>query len=98
MRRHSIAVADQSSILYTDAFCPSANLLIEAKASTGRGDFRMALGQLLDYRRFLEGVPRCVILLPAQPQHDLRELARVEGIHIIWKDGDRFFGLDGLLS
>jgi len=39
--------------LFTDVFIEEINLLIEAKGTTERGAFRMALGQIADYRRFL---------------------------------------------
>lgn len=79
--------------IYTDVFCESLNLLVEAKGSVERGAIRMALGQILDYRRFLNS-PRCAILLPLKPSDDIMRLARHENVLIIWEDAGEFHGLD----
>ena len=55
----------------------------------------MALGQILDYRRFLD-CPKCAILLPSAPTEDLKQLAAVEHVVLLWPDGERLVGLDDL--
>src|SRR5262245_39269701 len=40
--------------LYTDLYDPQLRLIIEAKGTVTRDALRMALGQLLDYRRFVD--------------------------------------------
>ena len=44
--------------LFTDIVDFSSNVLYEAKAASGRGHIREALGQLLDYSRYLENEMR----------------------------------------
>jgi hypothetical protein len=65
------------------------NLLIEAKGSGDRGAFRMAIGQLVDYRRLMKK-PRCAILLPLKPDHDILQLANAEKIGVIWPSDGNF--------
>ncbi|MBP2304769.1 restriction endonuclease [Azospirillum melinis] len=77
--------------ILTDLYDKTTNLLVEAKGSTERGAIRMAIGQLADYRRFLDA-PECAILLPSEPRSDLRRLAAAEAITLIWpvESGFRF--------
>ena len=49
----------------------------------------MALGQLLDYRRFVEAA-ECAILLPERPRQDLVALIQSAGVDLYWREGDRF--------
>lgn len=81
--RKRIDPSGEAKPLFTDAFIAELNLLIEAKGTCERGSFRMAIGQLADYRRFL-GKPNCAILLPEKPSRDLLDLARAEGITVVW--------------
>lgn len=87
--RKKIVPATDGSPLYTDIHIEDLNLLIEAKGTTTRGPFRTAIGQLADYRRFLNG-PTCAILLPARPSEDLVSLASAEGIRLYWRSGNQF--------
>ena len=48
-------------------------MLYEAKGSAERMSIRLALGQVLDYGRYVEG-SRLAILLPEAPAADLVEL------------------------
>jgi hypothetical protein len=89
--RHSICPAGEVNALLTDMFIPERNLLVEAKGNTDRVSFRMALGQLADYRRFLDN-PRCAILLPRKPRPDLLQLAERESVAVIWPLADSFEG------
>lgn len=95
LARKQIIPPGEAKPLFTDVFIEELNLLIEAKGSTERGAFRMALGQILDYRRFL-GEPRCAILLPAQPREDLLKLASVEAIDVFWAAAGGFEGTSAL--
>lgn len=67
--RNRIAPAGELKPLFTDLYDKTGNVLIEAKGSVTREEFRMALGQMLDYRRFLAG-PACAILAPFRPRAD----------------------------
>jgi hypothetical protein len=72
--RLEIRPTPDSSPLYVDAFNAATNELVEAKASTSRSDIRMGVGQLADYRRFVDGEPTCLLLLPEKPSDDLFDL------------------------
>ena len=54
--------------LRNDLFDETERTLWEAKGTVGRSDIRMAVGQLLDYRRFEIGEVRLGILLPWAPR------------------------------
>ena len=60
-------------LLYTDAADTTAEVLCEAKGTAERMSVRLALGQVLDYGRY---VKHCslAILLPGPPAADLIEL------------------------
>jgi predicted nucleic acid-binding protein len=49
----------------------------------------MAIGQLIDYRRFMKK-PRCAILLPLKQDHDILQLAKAENIGVIWSTDNDF--------
>jgi hypothetical protein len=60
--------------LFVDIHDVSNNHLYEAKASASREAVRMALGQLLDYRRGFDLRPEVSVLLPDRPVEDLLKL------------------------
>ena len=60
--------------LRCDIFLPEKNVLIEAKSTRRRESIRMAIGQLLDYRRYEETDPDLAVLLPSLPNRDIRDL------------------------
>ncbi|ORB71668.1 hypothetical protein BST44_21285 [Mycobacterium scrofulaceum] len=62
-----------SAPLYSDLADVTTNILYEAKGSADRMSVRLALGQVLDYGRFVKG-SRLAVLLPATPPADLVEL------------------------
>jgi hypothetical protein len=74
-----------SGSLYTDAFDQTANVLIEAKGVTTREAMRMAVGQLLDYRRFTPSGPMLAVLLPSYPGRDMEDFATSVGIRLVWR-------------
>lgn len=59
--------------LYSDLADITENTLYEAKGSADRMSVRLALGQVLDYGRYLED-SRLAVLLPGAPAVDLVEL------------------------
>lgn len=72
--------------LKTDVFDTTAGVLYEAKSSANRFDVRLALGQILDYRRFLEGnFKRLAVLLPAEPAEDMITLLNAFDIDVVWR-------------
>jgi hypothetical protein len=44
----------------------------------------MAIGQLADYRRFIEPHPSYGVLLPERPRSDLEVLLSAESIAVAW--------------
>lgn len=88
--RHRLEVA--GTVLFTDAFDPEKNLLVEAKGNSSRPAVRMAIGQLVDYRHAMRPKrPRLAILLPQMPSDDLVDLADSAGIATIWRLPDGTF-------
>jgi hypothetical protein len=87
--RNRFRIPGEIKPCYTDLFVKELNLLVEAKGTTERGSVRMALGQLADYRRFLNR-PVCAILLPSKPRKDLLELAATESVVVIWPVSDGY--------
>lgn len=87
--RHRIAFPDGSQ-LYTDIHNETVDELIEVKATTDRPTIRLALGQILDYRRYL--CPRAsALLVPTEPADDLIKLFHSHGIRVIWQTLDGQF-------
>jgi hypothetical protein len=76
--------------LVCDAFDQDTATLIEAKSSATRSDVRMAIGQLLDYRRHLAPKANLAVLLPEPPSTDLQDLLKGLGIRIIAVSGRRY--------
>lgn len=70
--------------LRCDVFLTEKNVLIEAKSSCRRESIRMAIGQLLDYRRYEKTQPELAVLLPSEPNADIRELLVSLDIAWIW--------------
>ena len=77
--------------IFSDLYVSSSNLLVEAKGSVERGSIRMAIGQLLDYRRFARDGVRCAILVPSRPRDDLVEFVEECGVEFFWPEGKGFF-------
>ncbi|MFJ3400851.1 restriction endonuclease [Streptomyces microflavus] len=86
VNRQRILPAGETRPLLTDLYVPDLDLLIEAKGSVTRENMRMALGQLLDYNRFVRAEYQAV-LVPSKPRADLLELAKAARQAIIWPHG-----------
>jgi hypothetical protein len=90
--------------LRADAFVPAENLLIEAKATTTREAIRTAIGQLLDYSRYLSLAPRLCILTPNEPPNDMILLVNALASWapfewgFAWPSGSEFATTPGLLN
>jgi hypothetical protein len=50
----------------------------------------MAIGQVFDYRRFLDPPPAMAVLLPRRPRLDLEALLASAGISAVWPEGNGF--------
>jgi nucleoid DNA-binding protein len=65
--------------LYSDLADTTENTLYEAKGSADRMSVRLALGQVLDYGRYIPG-SRLAVLLPGAPADDLVGLLEHHGV------------------
>ena len=93
VKRFQIRPEGYSTTLVTDLYDVSSHVLFEAKGSTTRENVRMAIGQLMDYRRHVEPAdPRLAVLLPKRPQEDLVNLLQSVDIHLVYREGDHFVG------
>ena len=89
----------EKSILFDlliESYHNERDLLIEAKGSMQIAEIRLAIGQLIDYRRrrYEPGVSGIdmvdlAILLPEKPDDDISELLGLVGIHILWLEANR---------
>ena len=81
VKRYRIIPAGSAS-LYSDLADVTENILYEAKGSADRMSVRLALGQVLDYGRFVNG-SRLAVLLPEAPPADLVELLETHDVGCI---------------
>ena len=88
--RLKIVPEGEAKPLFSDLIDRTTNTLIEAKGSVERGAIRMAIGQLMDYRRFTDPAPQLAVLLPSQPRQDLKALLADLGVALVWQDGNTF--------
>lgn len=86
--RKSISIPGEGTLL-TDGYDLRHGLLIEAKANADRPSLRMALGQLLDYQRYLSR-SKLAVLVPSRPPPDMLTLLRAQRVTSIWRDGRGF--------
>lgn len=63
--------------------------LIEVKGSVDRFTMRLALGQILDYARYVSPAWKTV-LVPSQPEPEILELFDASGVALIWPEGSSF--------
>ena len=92
LRRLKIKPTGEVQPLFTDLYDPEAKLIIEAKGTVTREVIRMAVGQLLDYSRFVDR-PKLAVLLPEVPRRDLLEFLRIHSIAVIAPQADSAFKL-----
>jgi hypothetical protein len=85
--RHAIQTPAGRSML-TDIWIPERMELIEAKASSSRSHLRTALGQILDYARYVDH-SRLSILVPTRPETDMESLLISHGVGVIWETEKR---------
>lgn len=84
--RHKFRPPKEGRPILTDLFDGTTGTLIEAKGTVERGAIRMAIGQLADYRRFVEpgDLHHLAVLVPRQPRDDLCDLLASQGIEYIY--------------
>ena len=61
------------------------NVLYEAKGDVRRTSVRMAIGQLLDYRRFEPPAMKLGVLLPRKPSQDIIQLIGSVPASVVWR-------------
>lgn len=86
---------DSNSQLESDLVDLTDRVLYEAKGDVRRASVRMAIGQLLDYRRFEDPPPsRLAILLPSRPGEDLIDLIVKVPASVVWQTKEGFDHID----
>ncbi|HEY3830584.1 MAG TPA: hypothetical protein VGL57_15445 [Solirubrobacteraceae bacterium] len=96
--RLKIVPGGEAKPLFSDLMDWTTNTLYEAKGTVERGAVRMAIGQLLDYSRFVEPPPTMAVLLPSEPRSDLRELLSFAGVGLVCREGEGFVSVGGGLG
>lgn len=92
--RLRIVPPHESKPIFNDILLDDGDWMIEAKGSVTRENVRMALGQLLDYRRF-HRAENTAVLLPSSPRPDLQDLITRGGATAVWLDGGDFVTPEG---
>ncbi|PVZ94552.1 hypothetical protein DDQ50_12695 [Amnibacterium flavum] len=85
--RNRITPAGSAFSLYTDVFDASESVLYEAKSVADRASSRLAVGQLLDYKRYMSDNVRLSAYLPGRPSGDLPRLFDSTGIGLSYEEG-----------
>ena len=80
--RNKIRIAGRP--LLTDVFTQQTKELVEAKGSARRDSVRLALGQILDYARYVKP-DSLAVLLPVQPPEDMVTLLADYGVHCVYE-------------
>ncbi len=88
--RHRYPLHETVHTLACDLVDETCHILYEAKGDVLRTSVRMAIGQLLDYRRFEETPKKLAILLPRQPSPDLIKLIHSVPASVVWRTDDGF--------
>lgn len=83
--RLRIVPPGESRPLYSDLWNETNEDLIEAKSTVTRDQIRQAIGQLLDYGRFVPGATR-TILVPSRPRQDLLDYVASVGVGVVFPD------------
>jgi hypothetical protein len=74
----------EPAALFCDVYDTTTNTIYEAKGTVTRPAVRMAIGQLADYSRLVSPAPTRALLVPQEPRRDLLDLARSQGIVVVW--------------
>lgn len=85
--RLRIVPPGESRPLYSDLWNKTNEDLIEAKSTVTRDQIRQAIGQLLDYGRFVPGASR-TILVPSRPRQDLLDYIASVDVGVVFPDED----------
>lgn len=90
--RNELRPPGEARPILTDLYDATSGLLVEAKGTVDRNAIRMAIGQLADYKRFVDGGKpnHLAVLVPREPRQDLRELLFAQGIDVIYRTSTGF--------
>ena len=92
VKRWKLLPSESLIPLFTDPFDVNENELFEAKGSSNRNNIRLAIGQLLDYKRLMQTPPsKLTILLPNEPSNDLKMLIKSTGMGCVWETKPGFY-------
>lgn len=98
-QRHVVARLEinvEGTVLRSDLVDRTRLALIEAKGRSDRESIRTALGQIIDYERFMAPPPKHRgVLLPAKPSADLRALIAAADVTAIWPTAHGFSDTSG---
>ncbi|GAA0190937.1 hypothetical protein GCM10008944_03790 [Cytobacillus oceanisediminis] len=92
--RRKFTLPRGQGVLITDTFDETVSVLYEAKSDIKRSTIRLALGQILDYRRLFDSAVGARVLLPSMPSDDLIELLHDYDIGVTFGDGEAWETLD----
>jgi hypothetical protein len=88
VKRYRLTVPSSISPLFTDEFDLTDGVLYEAKASASRQSIRMAIGQLFDYRRYIDRDDVSLsVLVPTRPSDDMIDLLASLDIGCVVRSG-----------
>lgn len=84
--RNRILPPGEARPIFSDLYDVTTGLLVEAKGTVQRNAIRMGIGQLHDYKRFIDGghPAHLALLVPTQPRKDLCDLLATQGIDFIY--------------
>lgn len=86
----------KNQMLKVDGWIEDEQMLIEAKSKCTRNQIRLAIGQLYDYKRFVNP-KKMVLLVPNKPKKDLIKLLHSLKINVIFQsDGGLFEELNSI--
>ena len=88
--RHRYPLYGTGPALVCDLVDETDLVLYEAKGDVRRSSVRMAIGQLLDYRRFEPASMSLAILLPRQPAKDIIRLIGSVHTSTVWRTKEGF--------
>ena len=77
------------SVLATDLYDVTTDDLIEVKSSIAHETLRLALGQILDYERFISPKLRTLVV-PERPAQEMIDLFSTLAIRVAWPEDDGF--------
>ncbi|MCF8570463.1 hypothetical protein L5G32_09310 [Gordonia sp. HY002] len=86
--RHLIHTPDGYRLL-TDIYDETADVLVEVKSDVSRQTLRSALGQILDYQRYVSPAASA-LLVPESPSREMLDLFRSNSIDVIWPQEGAF--------